>query len=40
MEAVEVMRFQRQERMGLVAAVEQRAEVLPAALGLAAVPES
>ena len=37
MEAVEVMRFQRQERMGLVAAVEQRAEVLPAALGLAAI---
>ena len=39
MEADEVMRFQRQERMDLVAAVEPRAEVLPAALVPAAVPE-
>jgi hypothetical protein len=39
-EAVEVMRFQRKERMDLAVAAEQPAEVLRAALVLAAVLES
>ena len=39
-EAVEVMRFQRKERMDLAVAAEQQAEVLRAALVLAAVLES
>jgi hypothetical protein len=40
MEAVEVMRFQRQEPMDLVVAAEPQAEALPVASVLAAARES